>query len=782
LIMVRFLIFLVVIAGIFVPCGYGVDSSFVKDAIDRFRARDYAGAVPLFEKVIKESPEMREAAYYLGISLARLNRKDEAIPYLKAYLKEYDEKSPWFSYDAFVTLSNILREKSEWDTLIDAGLSYLSIEKADDKKRFAKDIIGSAYLRLAENNFSRAAYKEAYANFLKALEYRPQDFMIWERVGRCLWNLGDMKGARSAYLRVLAEKSISWYTRLSIISLVPATTSGLDELEKVAEQIKDSEISSTMIRAWCMACRKQGAQALILLQGVEEKLGAKRGELVYSFAQTMVNKSETIPDFLVSIIGAYPDNGLVLWAAEMVLRFIGDRKNGLEECERVRRNFKETIEKVLPAYPGSTQAQQLFFRLIEARFPPGPDTPDVIRQKAEMCAAYLKEHPDADTTIVIEGMGREAAWRARLEEYERAVTLYENLVYKFNQRRFLSNLASAYAGAGDLIRAIQTQKDYLAGRPGDLSAQVQLAQWELDAGMTDEAVALLKELEPKAQGDWLRGRIAGMLKDLIRAIPESYSVPENGKISLFIVHTERQYSYTNYVNLDSTTPLISQKTQSVCLFPFSSHRVPLNILIWASTTHKGALAAPYAFIEKDGKNWFVKWEAQFVAVPDVWRKQNSFGWIFPWQDSRTNQISVKRMCTVDEGKGISIAELDIAVPDSEWTIEISLSPRAGKIETITPEPARRDGARTFIYSGNPAGHLNVRVEVSSFPPQWTFYYPKVVITKRTEKTIESIGSESGCRFSTKEGDFVITPQDKATTSILRGVEEMVYEVDEKIDQ
>ena len=89
---------------------------------------------------------MREAAYYLGISLARLNRKDEAIPYLKAYLKEYDEKSPWFSYDAFVTLSNILREKSEWDTLIDAGLSYLSIEKADDKKRFAKDIIGSAYL------------------------------------------------------------------------------------------------------------------------------------------------------------------------------------------------------------------------------------------------------------------------------------------------------------------------------------------------------------------------------------------------------------------------------------------------------------------------------------------------------------------------------------------------------------------------------------------------------------------------------------------------------------
>jgi outer membrane protein assembly factor BamD len=59
-----------------------------------FRSRWYVGAIPRFREVLKEDPGYsgRDAVYYyLAESLARTDKKAEAIPYFERLLKEFDQ-------------------------------------------------------------------------------------------------------------------------------------------------------------------------------------------------------------------------------------------------------------------------------------------------------------------------------------------------------------------------------------------------------------------------------------------------------------------------------------------------------------------------------------------------------------------------------------------------------------------------------------------------------------------------------------------------------------------
>jgi outer membrane protein assembly factor BamD (BamD/ComL family) len=59
-----------------------------------FRARWYPGAIDRFREVLKEDPGYsgRDALYYyLAESLARTDKKAEAIPYLERLLKEFEQ-------------------------------------------------------------------------------------------------------------------------------------------------------------------------------------------------------------------------------------------------------------------------------------------------------------------------------------------------------------------------------------------------------------------------------------------------------------------------------------------------------------------------------------------------------------------------------------------------------------------------------------------------------------------------------------------------------------------
>jgi outer membrane protein assembly factor BamD len=66
-----------------------------------FRSRSYAGAIDRFREVLKEDAEYtgRDAVYfYLAESLARTDKKAEAIPYFERLLKEFDQST--FRVDA----------------------------------------------------------------------------------------------------------------------------------------------------------------------------------------------------------------------------------------------------------------------------------------------------------------------------------------------------------------------------------------------------------------------------------------------------------------------------------------------------------------------------------------------------------------------------------------------------------------------------------------------------------------------------------------------------------
>ena len=89
----------------------GTDSDLKQSALNFYEAKKYESAIPLFRKVLKESPSDPDASFYLSISLMQAEQYKPAIDLLKKIrsdttAKKYNTAAGWYLALAYLKLGD----------------------------------------------------------------------------------------------------------------------------------------------------------------------------------------------------------------------------------------------------------------------------------------------------------------------------------------------------------------------------------------------------------------------------------------------------------------------------------------------------------------------------------------------------------------------------------------------------------------------------------------------------------------------------------------------------
>ena len=171
--------------------------------------RDYQQARRYFELALNRSPEVPEALYGLAIALARLNLEDEARDVRKQCVelrkrqrsreKKHRRNRSDFAENAkrissqLVQAANVYRSQQ----LFDESMKILRYATQLDQNNIA------AWKQLCELLLTAGQIEEAESAYAELTQIEPEAGSHWLNLGRVRFELGEIAGAREAFLSVL---------------------------------------------------------------------------------------------------------------------------------------------------------------------------------------------------------------------------------------------------------------------------------------------------------------------------------------------------------------------------------------------------------------------------------------------------------------------------------------------------------------------------------------------------------------------------------------------------
>ena len=152
---------------------------------------DFANAVPHFQYVLENEPQLTEAWYLCGVALMRLNRDTEALPLLReAYRRTPDQL-------------RVLRALAELE--FRSGFPADALPLWQDLSKAAPDDL-SVCLKSGEVLSRLGFHEEALAQYREAMLRHSESPDLWMVVAQVEEDRGDRPAAEAAYLKALELK------------------------------------------------------------------------------------------------------------------------------------------------------------------------------------------------------------------------------------------------------------------------------------------------------------------------------------------------------------------------------------------------------------------------------------------------------------------------------------------------------------------------------------------------------------------------------------------------
>lgn len=184
----------------------------IKEVADKFKQKDYDGAIALLKGDLEKNPKDANALYLLGMSYSRKQMYPEAIN----ALTQVTELIPKFA-PAFFELAVCYQQQKDLEKALDSYQKTIELDPSNPDAAYNSGLI----------LFGLNRVDEALGRFEKALSLKPDDPAYLEMAGRCYINQANFEKAIECL-----EKAKAGYTDTEKLKFLE------DLIAKLKEQIK----------------------------------------------------------------------------------------------------------------------------------------------------------------------------------------------------------------------------------------------------------------------------------------------------------------------------------------------------------------------------------------------------------------------------------------------------------------------------------------------------------------------------------------------------------------
>ncbi len=217
-----------------------------------YSRRQYAQAERVCRQIVSARPGNADAHNILGVSLAALGRKDDAITELKRAVKINAQAA---SYHA--NLGEILRQAGRLDEAARAIEEAIRLEPNN----------AQALNNLGIIQYERKQFDDAVASYRQALELRPTMAEALNNLGNALRLTGDIDGALHAYQEALTQRAVypEVYNNLGTLLQQDRKLEEAEHALRKAIQQNPRYIEAYNNLAQLLSAQKQEVEALRIL-------------------------------------------------------------------------------------------------------------------------------------------------------------------------------------------------------------------------------------------------------------------------------------------------------------------------------------------------------------------------------------------------------------------------------------------------------------------------------------------------------------------------------------
>ncbi|MCM8821405.1 MAG: hypothetical protein NC831_01120 [Candidatus Omnitrophica bacterium] len=746
----------------------------LKDVVGEFQKNNFTTVIELAERAIKEGASQAEFYYYLGSSYMKVSKSTEAKQNFKAYLNIADySKNMWMLRQAFQNLISIYKDEKDFEGIVEDGKLFLQKVKTARQEGqledFCQNVITGALREVGNQKIIEKDFNGAVEIYKKLLEYKPDDPSIFERIAINYRNLNQNELAAEYYLKAAMNWS-AWSSKITPLASVVELLWETDKLDEFSKRCEKDPISRHFIFAADEMKKKMYKEAFNRLKPVEDEIGSK-GSVSERLLKTVSAKRPGDPWMFYFFIINFPENTASLRAADMI---INCGRNDSEMQQFIKKEMVPLLTEMV-GQSSNTVVRRLFPKIFEMKFLGEDESMKVAHEKIKFLEDLVARYPeDPAMTDVLRKLA--SVYVDGLFDYRKGKELYSLLIQKHNQKDLTLQLAKCLINLDETEDAFSLLKQFLADEKTGENAKFQAAQLLLEANFFDEGIKTMKEIQSATKNRWLKQQISDVIKDFREYLEEEISFETTVRFVVFNF-THRDYYFTNFISVDTENPVLYQHTEMMEIIPFSNIRWTITYSFECASKDEYSFTQPYAMIFRKNDLYTFSMKNKISFSSDRWRKIEGICIFFPCLDIKTDRIRVIRDYTIEGDFAISTIALDKISPDMK--IEVTFSPRAGKLESVSPEAAESGPGGSMVF--HPVGE-KFEIKIKFKPVSDLFaYYPKVKITQVNKE--QSFLNENLSKFSyeMEKVSMNIIFNLPITIHSVWQTRETIYEIDEKID-
>ncbi|HOK79843.1 MAG TPA: tetratricopeptide repeat protein [bacterium] len=747
----------------------------LRDIIQAFQKNEFDLTIELASRAIKEGLDQPDLYFYLGMAYAKIGKNQEAIQAFRTFLNNTDySKNQWNIRQAFQNLVNIYRDAKKFESTVEDGVIFLEKMKVanntEQLQLFCKNIIAEALKEIGNQRSTSNDFVGAIEAYKRALEYKPDDPSSYVRIAIYYKNLGENELAAKYFLKSATLWS-AWSGKISPLFSATELIWESGKFEEFAGIVENDPFSYNFLLAMAEMKKHKFQDAFLRIKKIEESAGSN-GNVSERILKNWYKWFGEDANFFYCFVVAFPEHQTASWAIDMMTN-VATRDS--DTAKVIREKIVPSLAEFFEKNKQSPGVKKLFPKLVDLKFAGIPETAETAREKIKMYEELKEKVSDED--VIQDIIRREASLYADiLSDYAKGKELYELLVNRYKQKSAIQPFAKCLINLEQFDQAYQILTQYLSDKSVGEYGRFQAAQLLIQANFFDEGIKILNEIASATKNRSMIQQVKDILKNFKLYLKDDTMIESATKFVVLNLN-KKKYYFTNFTSLTEDCALLFQETEMLEIIPFATERKYVDCDIECISDDEISLTEPYTMIFQKDNKYFVKLKRRISFSPDRWRKSEGISLIFPWHDITTNQIKVVRNYSTEGEFGISSISFEKLKPGMR--IEVYFSTRAGRFESVLPESSEPGPGGAMIFQPSDE-KFEVKIK---FKPNADLlaYYPRVRVIMEDKTEPKKDESSFPLSLRTDKTEFRITfGTDLRVHSILR-TDEIVYEIDEKID-